>query len=45
MKIKDIKEMIGNQLDNAEIHLYAMMNRLHVLLKVGENCISLPIEY
>ena len=37
--------MIENQPDDTEVHLYAMMNRLHALLKVGEKCISLPIEY
>ena len=45
MNIKDLKEIIGNQPDDAEVHLYAMLSKQRILLKVGEKGISLPIEY
>ena len=43
--VKFIKEMIEGLSDDAEVHVYAMLNRQHVVLKIGEKGASLPIEY
>lgn len=46
MRIKDLKEMIDNQSDEMEVHLYPMAHtHTKMLLQVGKNGTTMEIEF
>lgn len=46
MTIKDLKEMIDNQSDEMEVHLYQMAHtHTNIPLQVGKNGTTMEIEF